>query len=87
MTDFLAGALCAMSLVAALYFWRSWRDTRDRLFVFFGSAFVLFAVHWASLVFIPSHLEAEHRVYLLRLAAFVLLLIGIAEKNRRDRRA
>jgi hypothetical protein len=85
-SEFLAGALCAMSLVAGVYFWRSWRDTRDRLFLYFGAAFNLFAVHWASLVLVPSHMEAEHRVYLLRLAAFLLLLIGIVEKNRRERR-
>jgi Ca2+/Na+ antiporter len=84
MSDFLAGVLFAMSLVASLYFWRSWRDTADRLFVYFGWAFALLAVHWATLVLIPPHLEAQHRLYLVRLAAFVLLLIGIVQKNRTD---
>ena len=87
MNEFLAGALCAMSWTAAIYFLRSWRDTRDMLFAFFSAAFGLFAIHWAWLVLVPAHIEAQHRVYLLRLAAFVLLLFGIFQKNwKGDRR-
>jgi hypothetical protein len=82
--EFLAGALCAMSVVATLCFWRWWRDARDPLFLYFAGAFGLLAIHWTSLALIPPHLEAEHRVYLLRLGAFVLLAIGIVQKNRGD---
>jgi hypothetical protein len=35
----------------------------------------------------PSSIcESRHALYLLRLAAFVLIIIGIVDKNRRERR-
>lgn len=82
MNAFLAGVLTGLSLAVGLYFWRSWRDTRERLFAYFGSSFLVLAAHWASLALISPG-ETNYRVYLSRLLAFLLIILGIVDKNRR----
>jgi hypothetical protein len=50
----------------------------------FGLAFWTLGVNWLALAFVR---EGEMRlwVFLIRLGAFVLILWGIADKNRRGR--
>jgi hypothetical protein len=82
-SQFLLGALVALSIVAALFFVRYWRTSGDRLFGFFAAAFVLMAINWGALAAIaPTH-ETRHYFYLIRLVAFLLIAIGIVDKNRR----
>jgi len=69
-------------MVAALFFLRYWRVSRDRLFAFFAVAFALLAANWLALSVIDPAFEARHLIYLIRLAAFVLITIGIVDKNR-----
>ncbi|MEO8217609.1 MAG: DUF5985 family protein [Acidobacteriota bacterium] len=76
--QFLSGALCAGYLVACVFFLRFWRDTRDSLFIYFGAAFFLLAF---QRLFLASVVLATPS-YLLRLAAFLLLLWAIIDKNR-----
>jgi len=78
----LAGALTAGSLVAALFFLRFWRETRDRLFAFFAGAFALLALQRVALTWAIVSQRDTTASYVLRLAAFVVLLIGILDKNR-----
>ena len=77
---FIAGATAALSAVAALYFGRFWRLSRDRFFGFFACAFALFAVNRIVLTTVDQ--ENAAWVYAVRLAAFVLILIAIVDKNR-----
>ena len=79
------GALAMGSVVAGLFFLRFWRESRDRLFVFFDVAFWLLAVQWAGLGLIPFDEDGRHRIYLVRLVAYVLLVVGILDKNARSR--
>lgn len=79
---FLLGAAAALSVVAALFFLRSWRTTRDRFFVFFAVAFVLLGVNWAAAANLAPQSESRHWIYLVRLVAFLVILAGIADKNR-----
>lgn len=81
-TDFLWGASSVLSLVIALIFFRSWRRSRDPLFAAFAVAFVLFAANWTALAVIDPPRESQHYVYLLRLAAFVLIAFAVLQKNR-----
>jgi hypothetical protein len=81
--QFLWGMLTMGSLVAALLLLRFWRVTRDRLFLFFAAAFATMALNWVGLSVIDPALELRHFVYLLRFCAFVLLIAGIVDKNRR----
>lgn len=83
---FLWGAEAMASLTAALLFLRFWRLTRDRLFAFFSLAFCALALNWIVLAVQNAPAEGHQYVYLLRLAAFVLIIVGIVDKNRSGRR-
>jgi hypothetical protein len=78
---FLSGISTAGFLIASLFFFSFWRRTADSLFVAFGLAFLLLAANQAILTL--AQISAEHRswVYLLRLAAFGLLIFAIIRKN------
>ena len=80
---FLHGATSMGCLVAALYFFRFWRDTRDRLFVLFGIAFAVLAVNRGALALSHPTAESEPYFYLARLFAFVLIAFAVVDKNRR----
>lgn len=79
---FLSGAVTLGFLVVALYFLRSWRRTGDRLFAAFAGAFALLGLNQALLVLSNVPVEERSWVYVLRIAAFVLILVAIAQKNR-----
>jgi hypothetical protein len=78
---FLAGATTMGFAMAALFFLRFWRDTRDGLFLSFAIAFLLLAIVQAILTLAGIPLEERSWVYLIRLAAFVLILFAIVRKN------
>ena len=80
------GMLTMASLVAALFFLRYWKASGDRLFAFFAAAFALLALNWFALAAIAPAFEARHLIYLVRLVAFVVLIVGILDKNRSLRR-
>ena len=82
MTHFLSGVILMGYLVAGLFFLRFWKDTRDRLFLMFGTAFLILAVQ--RIGFLVTADASEHALvwYLLRLLAFVLILLAIIDKNR-----
>ena len=80
--SFLQGVLVTLCAVAALHFLRFYRHTRDGLFLLFCGAFLVMAGHWTALSMVPPSHESRPYLYLVRLTAFVLLLIGIAHKNR-----
>lgn len=77
----LHGALAALSLVAAAFFARYYRSTKDRFFIYFAAAFAVFCVNWTLLALVD---DAPHQPYLffIRLAGFLLILVAILVKNR-----
>jgi hypothetical protein len=83
MREFLWGTLAAMSAVASLLFARYGHVTRDRLFFYFSAAFLAMTFNWIGLALIEPNTEHRYLAYFLRLIAFVLILIGIADKNLR----
>jgi hypothetical protein len=85
LNDFLGGGVMVAALAIALFFVRSWRRTRDRFFLLFALAFaIMSAERWGLLFVRPEH-ELRHSVYLLRLAAFSLILVAVIDKNRNAR--
>jgi hypothetical protein len=78
---FLSGAVSLGFLVAALFFLKFWRRTGDGLFAVFAAAFVLIAANQAAPVLFGIPDEALGGVYLLRLAAFVLIMLAVLRKN------
>ena len=83
LTDFLSGAITFGFIVAGLFFLRFWKRTRESLFVAFALAFWLLGLNQALLVFTDIPVEERSWLYLLRLAAFSLILISIWRKNRK----
>ena len=83
--DFLSGAIVMGFLVAGLFFLRFWARTRDSLFFAFALAFWLLGLMQCLLVFADIPDEERSWLYLLRLAAFALILVSIGFKNRRQR--
>ena len=81
--NFLGGALTFGFLVAGLFFLRFWRRTHDGLFVAFALAFWLLGLTQALLTLSNIPVEERSWLYLLRLAAFALILVSIWFKNRR----
>lgn len=79
---FVSGAIFMGLLVAAMAFARFWSKTRERLFAWFGAAFAVMAFERVLLFwFVAGHVVPT--VYLFRLLAFVLILAGIIDRNRR----
>ncbi len=70
------------ALVIALFFFRYWRQTRDRLFLMFAAGFLTFAVSRLILAFLDEGDEGRVFVYAFRLLAFALILAAIIDKNR-----
>ena len=85
MNQLLWGALAMAAWVVALFFAKFWKSTRDRLFFFFFVAFALLSLNWLGLALVQSVAESRHKLMLLRLAAFVLIIVGVVDKNRRCR--
>ena len=82
MAPFSWGVCAAASWVAGLFFWRFFRETRDRLFVMFALAFWSLSVHWCALAIVNPMTETRHYFFLLRLLAFALIIAAIIDKNR-----
>lgn len=86
MYDFLTGVLATSCFVATLFFLRFWRQSRERLFVYFALAFLLQGISRVALVNVQETVEANTGLYIIRLLAFVLLLIGILDANRQGKK-
>ena len=78
----LAGAVSVTSLVAALFFLRFWQRTRDRFFLLFSIAFAIYSLSQSVLGLIEIS-EFEPLYYVPRLLTFVLIVLAVADKNRR----
>lgn len=81
MNQLLAGGIAMGSLVIALFFLRFWRNTGDRFFLYFALSFLIEAAHrvYSSGEAFISEDSPHH--YLVRLAAYLLILWAIIEKN------
>ncbi len=78
---FLAGAVAMGFGLSGLAFLRLWMRTHDRLFLAFAGAFwLLMPPSLAILLELPD--ESDSWIYLFRVAAYVLIILAIALKNR-----
>jgi len=83
---FLSGMLAAGYLVIAGFFLRFWKQTRDRLFIFFSAAFAMLAIQRVMIVPEFALVEDKTWAYGLRLIAFLLIIYAIVVKNAEARR-
>ena len=79
--DFFSGAIAMGFLVCSAFFLRAWSRTKDSLFVVFSLAFLLLALNQALATLLGLPIEERSWLYLLRLAAFSILIIAIIRKN------
>ena len=77
------GFFTCAALLAALFFLRFWRRSRDGLFLGFSIAFILMAGNSFAPLILASFNDQEPGVYLLRLLAFLVILFSIWRKNLR----
>lgn len=86
--QFLSGMVAMGSFVAGLFFLRFRRHTQDRLFGVFAVAFFTLSIERVVLAFMGDATGEERSyVYLIRLLAFTLILIGIVDKNLAEKRS
>lgn len=79
---FLLGVIVTASLTAAGFFWRFYRQTRDKFFLAFAGAFLIEGINRMSFLLIDKPSEGSPAIYMVRLVAFLLLLGAIVAKNR-----
>ena len=82
---FLLGVIVTTSLVTAAFFFRFWKKTHDPLFLAFAAAFAIEGVNRLAFLAIDQPNEGSPAIYLVRLAAFLLILVAIIAKNRNTR--
>jgi len=83
LVQFLFGAVTFGFVIAGLFFLRFWKRTGDNLFLAFAIAFWLLGLGQALLALTDIPVEERSWLYLLRLAAFGIILVSIWMKNRR----
>lgn len=83
LSAFLGGAVSMGFLIAALFFLRFWKSTRDRLFLYFAAAFLVLTGERVIRELLDIKTDWVPLVYSLRLGAFILILLAIVDKNRR----
>jgi hypothetical protein len=81
---FLAGMFTAGFLAGGLFFARFWARSRDSLFLAFTAAFWLLALNQALVALIQEPEANQSWLYLLRVAAFLLIAVAIVRKNAGD---
>ena len=79
------GAIIMGYAVAALFFLKFWRRTQDGLFLIFAIAFVLLAATPLLVMSLDVPREEQSPFFLLRLAAFALIILAVAARSRISR--
>jgi len=79
---FLLGVVATSSVIAGVFFLRFWRDTRDALFFSFGIAFLAEGLNRCAMLLVKQPNEGSPWNYIVRFLAFLLILVGIVNKNR-----
>lgn len=85
---FVYGMITMGYTIAGLFFLKFWARSRDPLFVIFALAFWLLSASQILLAVLDLGREEQGWVYILRFAAFALIIVAIIQKNvsrRNDR--
>ncbi len=82
MQQMLSGAIAAGWLTAGLFFFRFWRRSGDRFFLWFALSFWLEAIDRVALGLFVGGQEDSPVIYGLRVVAYGFILYAIWQKNR-----
>lgn len=83
MNQMLMGGIAVGWLVAGLFFFRFWRHTHDRFFLYFALSFWIEALNRVALGLLAGSSENDPVFYGIRLISYGLILLAIWQKNRR----
>ena len=81
---FLSGMITMGFIAAGVFFLRFWRRSGDGLFLAFATAFWLLGLTQALLALTDFPVEESSVFYLIRLTAFVIIIVAVALKNRKN---
>jgi hypothetical protein len=79
---FFNGMITMGHATAGLFFLRFWKQSRDRLFFLFAIAFWLLGLIRVFIAFV-GEVGEEQYLYWFRLAAYLIILAAIVDKNVR----
>ena len=82
MGQMLLGGIAVGWAVAGLFFFRFWRRTDDRFFLFFAASFWIESINRVALGLWTSANETNPVFYGIRLLSYSLILLAIWQKNR-----
>ncbi len=82
LNELATGAIAMAFVVAALFFLRFWRQTRDRLFALFALSYLILAINRVTLALAAAQDVKGDYFYWIRLLAFAIILVAILDKNR-----
>jgi hypothetical protein len=85
MIYFISGAVALGYMVAAMFFLKFWRRTADVLFLSFAVAFALLSIGKVVVASANIYAEDSSAAYLVRLAAFAIIILAVWRKNRPSR--
>ena len=60
MNDFLGGAAAAAAWIVAMFLFKFWRESRDRLLLLFSLAFIVLGLNWALVSAFQPGGETRH---------------------------
>ena len=79
---FLLGVIVTGSVTAAAFFYRFWRQTDDKLFLAFAVAFFIESGNRLAFLWLDNPHEGTPAIYVVRLLSYLVILVGILNKNR-----
>lgn len=83
MNDFLLGSIAVAAFAVGLFFLQYWRSSGDRFFLFLMLSFWIEAANRFHMGLTRSWNEDLPVHYLIRLLSYALILVAIADKNRK----
>ena len=87
MDIYLCGMITAFNWVAAVIFLRFWRQTRDRFFLYFALAFVVFGFSRMPRALLDPDSAWAIYPFLVRFVAYTSILLAIVDKNLHSKKA
>jgi O-antigen/teichoic acid export membrane protein len=82
MNEILAGGIATACFVVGLFFFRFWRSSRDRFFLYFALSFWIEGANRFLLYAVVGPNEAAAAYYAIRVIAYGLIIAAIVQKNR-----
>ncbi len=83
LAQMLTGAIAVSSFLVGLFFFRFWRNSKDRFFLLFALSFWIEALDRLALGLSGEASESQPLIYCGRVIAYGLIVVAIWQKNRR----